>query len=137
MKNQVKRTPVLLHAARLVFPVAVSFLVLVLTEWIARGTLDAETFDQYIFPHAEAYGLAWLLLAALAIRSASAISGGATAPLRKAAQDKAGHECAPQSQVAFGCACRRQHKYVHLSYLLFPFLNYAPRKPSSFLSRDG
>ena len=62
MKNQVRRTPTLLHAARLMFPAAATFLVLVLTEWIARGTLDAETFSQYIFPHAEAYGLAWLLL---------------------------------------------------------------------------
>ena len=35
---------------------------LVLTEWIARGTLNADTFLQYIFPHAEAYLLAWGLL---------------------------------------------------------------------------
>ena len=55
------RTP-LLHAARLVFPPLAALVVLVLTEWIARGTLDADTFAQYIGPHWEAYALAWALL---------------------------------------------------------------------------
>ena len=55
------RTP-LLHAARLVFPPLAALVVLVLTEWIARGTLDADTFAQYIEPHWEAYALAWALL---------------------------------------------------------------------------
>ena len=40
----------------------VSLVVLVLTEWIARGTRDADTFAQYIEPHWEAYALAWALL---------------------------------------------------------------------------
>ena len=44
-------TPLLLHAARLVFPPLAALVVLVLTEWIARGTLDADTFAQYIGPH--------------------------------------------------------------------------------------
>ena len=39
-----------------------ALVVLVLTEWIARGTLDADTFAQYIGPHWEAYALAWALL---------------------------------------------------------------------------
>lgn len=56
------RTPPLLHAARLVFPPLAALVVLVLTEWIARGTLDADTFAQYIEPHWEAYALAWALL---------------------------------------------------------------------------
>ena len=56
------RTPRLLHAARLVFPPLAALVVLVLTEWIARGTLDADTFAQYIGPHWEAYALAWALL---------------------------------------------------------------------------
>ena len=56
------RTPLLLHAARLVFPPLAALVVLVLTEWIARGTLDADTFAQYIEPHWEAYALAWALL---------------------------------------------------------------------------
>ena len=56
------RTPLLLHAARLVFPPLAALVVLVLTEWIARGTLDADTFTQYIEPHWEAYALAWALL---------------------------------------------------------------------------
>ena len=55
-------TPPLLHAARLVFPPLAALVVLVLTEWIARGTLDADTFAQYIGPHWEAYALAWALL---------------------------------------------------------------------------
>ena len=55
-------TPLLLHAARLVFPPLAALVVLVLTEWIARGTLDADTFAQYIGPHWEAYALAWALL---------------------------------------------------------------------------
>ena len=56
------RTPLPLHAARLVFPPLAALVVLVLTEWIARGTLDADTFAQYIGPHWEAYALAWALL---------------------------------------------------------------------------
>ena len=64
MNNQLKctRTPPLLHAARLAFPPLAALVVLALTEWIARGTLDADTFAQYIEPHGEAYALAWALL---------------------------------------------------------------------------
>lgn len=51
-----------LHGARLLFPPAVTLLFLVLTEYIARGTLSGDTFVQYIFPHPEAYLLAWGLL---------------------------------------------------------------------------
>ena len=52
-----------LHGARLLFPPAATLLFLVLTEYIARGALSGDTFVQYIFPHAEAYLLAWGLLA--------------------------------------------------------------------------
>ena len=62
MKHHSKTAPVWLHGARLLFPPAATLLFLVLTEWIARGTLNADTFLQYIFPHAEAYLLAWGLL---------------------------------------------------------------------------
>ena len=62
MLKQTKRTPVSLHAVRLVFPPMATLIVLLLTEWIARGTLNADIFAQYIFPHAEAYLLAWALL---------------------------------------------------------------------------
>ena len=62
MLKQTKRTPVSLHAVRLVFPPMATLIVLLLTEWIARGTLNADVFAQYIFPHAEAYLLAWALL---------------------------------------------------------------------------
>ena len=55
-------TPAAIHGLRLVFPPLSALLVLVLTEWIARGSLTADTFLQYIFPHAEAYLLAWGLL---------------------------------------------------------------------------
>ena len=51
-----------LHGARLLFPPVATLLFLVLTEYIARGTLSGDTFVQYIFPHAEAYLLAWGLL---------------------------------------------------------------------------
>ena len=51
-----------LHGARLLFPPVATLLFLVLTEYIARGTLSKDTFVQYIFPHAEAYLLAWGLL---------------------------------------------------------------------------
>ena len=51
-----------LHGARLLFPPAATLLFLVLTEYIARGTLSGDTFVQYIFPHPEAYLLAWGLL---------------------------------------------------------------------------
>ena len=62
MLKQTKRTPVSLHAVRLMFPPMATLIVLLLTEWIARGTLNADIFAQYIFPHAEAYLLAWALL---------------------------------------------------------------------------
>ena len=62
MLKQTKRTPVSLHAMRLVFPPMATLIVLLLTEWIARGALNADIFAQYIFPHAEAYLLAWALL---------------------------------------------------------------------------
>ena len=62
MLKQSKRTPASLHAVRLVFPPMATLIVLLLTEWIARGTLNADVFAQYIFPHAEAYLLAWALL---------------------------------------------------------------------------
>ena len=62
MKHRASDTPVPLHTLRLVFPPVVTLLILVLTEWIARGSLTADTFTQYIFPHGEAYLLAWGLL---------------------------------------------------------------------------
>ena len=62
MKQQRNRTPALLHALRLLFPPVAALIVLALTEWIARGTLNADIFVQYIEPHWEAYALAWGLL---------------------------------------------------------------------------
>lgn len=47
---------------RMLFPAAVSLIVLLLGEWIARGSLTADTFISFIFPHFGAYLLAWLLL---------------------------------------------------------------------------
>ena len=47
---------------RMLFPAAASFIVLLLGEWIARGSLTADTFISFIFPHFGAYLLAWLLL---------------------------------------------------------------------------
>lgn len=49
MLKQTKRTPVSLHAVRLMFPPMATLIVLLLTEWIARGTLNADIFAQYIF----------------------------------------------------------------------------------------
>ena len=40
----------------------VTLVLVVLTEWIARGSLTVDTLTQYILPHAEAYLLAWALL---------------------------------------------------------------------------
>lgn len=56
------KTPKPLLAARMVFPLAASLLTVLLGEWIARGSLTADTFTSFIFPHAEAYLLAWLFL---------------------------------------------------------------------------
>lgn len=47
---------------RMLFPAAASLIVLLLGEWIARGSLTADTFISFVFPHFEAYLLAWLLL---------------------------------------------------------------------------
>ena len=43
---------------RMLFPAAASFIVLLLGEWIARGSLTADTFISFIFPHFGAYLLA-------------------------------------------------------------------------------
>ena len=51
-----------LLTARMAFPLLTSLVILLLGEWIARGKLDAEIFMTFIFPHAGAYLLAWLLL---------------------------------------------------------------------------
>ena len=62
MNKRASRTPAWLHALRLAFPPVVTLVLVVLTEWIARGSLTVDTLTQYIFPHAEAYLLAWALL---------------------------------------------------------------------------
>lgn len=51
-----------LFLARCLFPAAAAAVVLALTEWIGRGTLDAAVWEEYIRPHKEAYLLAWLFL---------------------------------------------------------------------------
>ena len=55
-------TPKPLLVLRMVFPLAASLIVLLLGEWIARGSLGADVFSSFIFPHIGAYLLAWLLL---------------------------------------------------------------------------
>ena len=54
------KTPKPLLAARMAFPLAASLITVLLGEWIARGALTADTVTSFIFPHAEAYLLAWL-----------------------------------------------------------------------------
>ena len=56
------KTPKPLLAARMAFPLAASLITVLLGEWIARGALTADTVTNFIFPHAEAYLLAWLFL---------------------------------------------------------------------------
>ena len=56
------KTPKPLLTLRMVFPATASLIVLLLGEWIARGSLTADTFITFIFPHIGAYLLAWLLL---------------------------------------------------------------------------
>ena len=56
------KTPKPLLALRMVFPLAASLITVLLGEWIARGALTADTVTSFIFPHAEAYLLAWLFL---------------------------------------------------------------------------
>lgn len=54
-----RQTELPLLWARGLFPAGAALVVLVLTEWIARGALTAETFTEYILPHGSAYLLAW------------------------------------------------------------------------------
>ena len=56
------KTPKPLLVARMAFPLAASLITMLLGEWIARGALTADTVTNFIFPHAEAYLLAWLFL---------------------------------------------------------------------------
>ncbi|WP_087228512.1 LTA synthase family protein [Faecalibacterium sp. An121] len=48
--------------ARGLFPAAATLVLLVLTEWVARGELTGETWAEYIHPHIESYLLSWLFL---------------------------------------------------------------------------
>ena len=56
------KTPKPLLTLRMVFPLVASLIALLLGEWIARGSLSADVFAEFIFPHIGAYLLAWLLL---------------------------------------------------------------------------
>ena len=56
------KTPKPLLVARMAFPLAASLITVLLGEWIARGALTVDTVTSFIFPHAEAYLLAWLFL---------------------------------------------------------------------------
>ena len=56
------KTPKPLLVARMAFPLAASLITVLLGEWIARGALTADTVTSFIFPHVEAYLLAWLFL---------------------------------------------------------------------------
>ena len=58
----IMKTPKPLLALRMVFPLAASLIVLLVGEGIARGSLSADVFASFIFPHIGAYLLAWLLL---------------------------------------------------------------------------
>lgn len=60
--NIVHPTPAPSHTLRLVFPPVVTLLILCSRSVIARGSLTADTFTQYIFSMGEAYLLAWGLL---------------------------------------------------------------------------
>ena len=55
------KTPKPLLTLRMVFPLAASLIALLLGEWIARGSLSADVFAEFIFPHIGAYLLAGLL----------------------------------------------------------------------------
>lgn len=54
------RLPVLL--ARELFPPLAALVILILTEWVARGALTAGTLTGYVLPHGAAYLLAWAFL---------------------------------------------------------------------------
>ena len=56
------KTPKPLLTLRMIFPATASLIVLLLGEWIARGSLGTDVFTSFIFPHAPAYLLAWLML---------------------------------------------------------------------------
>ena len=56
----IMKTPKPLLALRMVFPLAASLIVLLLGEGIARGSLSADVFASFIFPHIGAYLLDWV-----------------------------------------------------------------------------
>lgn len=51
-----------LAAVRCLFPAAAAAVFLLLTEWIGRGTLDENVWEEFIWPHKASYALAWLFL---------------------------------------------------------------------------
>lgn len=50
---------------RIAFGAVCALVVLILTEWIARGTLDQQIWVEYIQPHRDSYLLAWMFLLAV------------------------------------------------------------------------
>ena len=46
MNKRASRTPAWLHTLRLAFPPVVTLVLVVLTEWIARGSLTVDTLTQ-------------------------------------------------------------------------------------------
>ena len=63
MKNKQQTTSSLgVQIARGFFPLAASLVLLILTEWVARGELTGETWAEYILPHLASYILSWLFL---------------------------------------------------------------------------
>ena len=134
--NAKKHTPLSLHGLRLLFPPLATLGILFLTEWIARGSLTGETFTQYIFPHAEAYLLAWAMLflswlavdwltrfAPLATLLAAVLGPGGSQFLHTAAARRALPALGPDAGVR-GCgrgSCGRdphpdQHGGIHCYY---------------------
>ena len=62
MISRHRQAPLVVRAARGIFPVAAAPVFLALTEWVARGELTADTWSAYIRPHLPAYLLAGGLL---------------------------------------------------------------------------
>ena len=62
MNPRQKAASLAVQLARGLFPAAATLVLLVLTEWVARGELTGETWAEYIHPHIESYLLSWLFL---------------------------------------------------------------------------
>ena len=107
MNPRQKAASLAVQLARGLFPAAATLVLLVLTEWVARGELTGETWAEYIHPHIESYLLSWLflLLIWIAADTLTRLAPLATLAAGAAARGNAPHAVMQKQRKGQGACC--------------------------------